>query len=104
LIVMSHASDAGLARTAKAVGKSLNGLAKHVPGQERRLQKALTDDKNDVSHANRQHLLYEIAEVFLQIAIVLASVAIIARRRFLLVGGGGLSIVGVVILIVGFVS
>ena len=103
-IVMSHASDSGLARTAKAANKSLTGIAKQVPGQERSLQKTLNGDKTDVSHANNQHLLYEIAEVLLQIAIVLASVAIIARRRFLLLGGGGLSAVGVVILVAGYLS
>jgi hypothetical protein len=102
-IVMSHASDPGLSRTARAANKSLTHLAKQVPGQERALQKTVTDEKSDVNHANNQHLLYEIAEVLLQIAIVLASVAIIARRRFLLLGGGAISAVGVVILVVGFV-
>jgi hypothetical protein len=55
-------------------------------------------------HANDQHLLYELAAVLLQISIVLASVAIIARRRFLLYGGGGLSVIGVVVLVIGYAS
>jgi hypothetical protein len=35
---------------------------------------------------------------------VLASVAIIAKRRFLLFGGQGVALVGVVILVVGVAS
>ncbi|HEX2015206.1 MAG TPA: DUF4337 family protein [Solirubrobacteraceae bacterium] len=58
----------------------------------------------EVSHANDQHLLYELAEVGLQIGIVLASISIIARRHWLLVGGGAMGCVGVVILAVGLLS
>jgi hypothetical protein len=102
--VFTNASDKGLSITAKAVNKEFDKLAKGVPGEQRRLAEVVKEDKKDVKHANDQHLLYELAEVLLQIAIVLASVAIIARRRFLLIGGRGLAAAGVVILVVGFVS
>ena len=100
--MFTNANDSGLARTAKAANKSLDSLAKKVPAEQRRLADVVKENKKDVKHANDQHLLYELAEVLLQIAIVLASVAIIARRRFLLLGGRGIAAAGVVILVVGF--
>ena len=99
--VFSNADDKGLATTAKAVNKEFDKLAKQVPREEARKQDVVKENKAEVKHANKQHLLYELAEVLLQIAIVLASVAIVARRRFLLHGSRGLAVVGVVILIIG---
>jgi hypothetical protein len=65
----------------------------------------IVKEKNkEVSDQNDKHLLYELAEVLLQIAIVLASVSIIAKRRLLLRGGHVIAAVGVVILVVGYVS
>ena len=58
----------------------------------------------DVTHQNHLHLLFELAEVGLQIGIVLASVSIITRRRWLLGGGGLFGIAGVVMLVVGFLA
>jgi hypothetical protein len=49
-------------------------------------------------------LLYELAVVGLQIGIVLASVSIIVKRRWLLYGGGAMGLVGVGVLIAGFAS
>jgi hypothetical protein len=39
--------------------------------------------------------------VFLQVGIVLASISILARRRWLLVGGDALGVAGVALLIAG---
>jgi hypothetical protein len=102
--VFERASDQGLSATAKAASKALRGTAKKVPAERKRLEEALKENKNEVAQANKQHRDYELAEVLLQIAIVLASVAIIARRRFLLFGGYGLATVGVVILVVGYAA
>jgi hypothetical protein len=102
--VFEQADDQGLASTAKAASKALRGTAKKVPAERKRLEEVLKENKDEVAHANTQHRDYELAEVLLQIAIVLASVAIIARRRFLLYGGYGLAAVGVIILAVGYTA
>ena len=54
--------------------------------------------------ANAQHLDYELAEVGLQVGIVLASVSIIARRRWLLACGGAMATAGVLLLAVGLLA
>jgi len=56
---------------------------------------------DDVDRANTQHVDYELAEVGLQVGIVLASVSIIVRRRWLLGIGGAAATAGVVLLLVG---
>jgi hypothetical protein len=104
LIVFSQADDKGLATAAKAANKALDSTEKKVPAEQKRLDKKLEENTAEVKHANSQHLLYELAEVLLQIAIVLASVAIIARRRFLLFGGDGVAVVGIVLLVIGFLK
>lgn len=57
--------------------------------------------EHDTDDANTQHIDYELAEVGLQVGIVLASVSIIARRRWLLGAGGGAATAGVALLLVG---
>jgi rRNA maturation endonuclease Nob1 len=57
--------------------------------------------EHEVDHANDQHTDYELAEVGLQVGIVLASVSIIVRRRWLLGAGGAAATAGVVLLFVG---
>jgi uncharacterized protein DUF4337 len=66
-----------------------------------RLTARIQDHKRQVDHANTQHVRYELAEVALEVGIVLASVSIIARRRWLLGTGGAASSAGVVLLVVG---
>lgn len=88
--------------------KIADGLDKDVTKAVEPAQKALDLHKKelerDVKHSNDQHLLYELAVVGLQIGIVLSSISIVARRHWLLFGGGAMGIVGVGVLIVGFVS
>ena len=55
----------------------------------------------EVDHANTQHLDYELAEVGLEVGIVLASVSIIAQRRWLLGLAGAAASAGVVLVVVG---
>jgi len=66
-----------------------------------RLAARIQDDKRKADRANTQHVLYELAEVGLEVGIVLASVSIIARRRWLLGIAGAASSAGVVLLVVG---
>jgi len=61
----------------------------------------LAADEEEVDHANTQHVEYELAEVGLQVGIVLASVSIIARRRWLLGAAGAAATAGVALLLAG---
>jgi hypothetical protein len=65
------------------------------------LNAAIHAHERDTDRANTQHIDYELAEVGLQVGIVLASVSIIARRRWLLVGAGLAATAGVALLLAG---
>jgi hypothetical protein len=58
-------------------------------------------DEHHVSHYNSKHLLYELAEVALEVGIVLATVSIIAHRRWLLGASGAVGIIGAILLVAG---
>jgi rRNA maturation endonuclease Nob1 len=64
----------------------------------------IAHEEHEVEHANTQHIDYELAEVGLQIGIVLASVSIIVRRRWLLGAGGAAATAGVALLVVGLLA
>jgi uncharacterized protein DUF4337 len=68
------------------------------------LQAQIVSHERETAHANTQHIEYELAEVGLQVGIVLASVSIIARRRWLLGAGGAIATAGVVLLLVGLLA
>jgi rRNA maturation endonuclease Nob1 len=61
----------------------------------------IDEDEHEIDHANTQHVDYELAEVGLQVGIVLASVSIIVRRRWLLGLGGAAATAGVALLVIG---
>ena len=89
---LSKAADP-LDKTAKSLDPEIKGLKEEAKSQ--------SDETDDSNH---KHLLFELAEVGLQIGIVLASVSIIARRRWLLGVGGLAGTAGVAILAVGFLA
>jgi hypothetical protein len=62
------------------------------------LNEEIAAHRSDVDHANSQHLAYELAEVGFEVGIVLASISIIARRRWLLGAAGAAAMAGVVLL------
>lgn len=66
-----------------------------------RLQAEIGAHESEVDDANTQHIDYELAEVGLEIGIVLASVSIISGRRWLLGMGGAAATAGVALLLVG---
>jgi hypothetical protein len=76
-------------------------LSQFDPG-DKQFATAITVATKDVNKANNKHLWYELAEVGLQVGIVLAGVSIIARKHWLLFGGGALGLAGIVVLAVGF--
>jgi uncharacterized protein DUF4337 len=69
-----------------------------------RLREQVKHQEHERDHANSDHLIYELSQVGLQLGIVLASVAIIASRRWLLYGGCGCGVVGAVLLVVGLLN
>ena len=104
--------DAVLLRTLAAAGPPERGATVEAGRHEARVVRVLgpTDarlnaeiksDEHESDHANAQHVDYELAEVGLQVGIVLASVSIIARRRWLLVGAGLAGTAGVALLLAG---
>ncbi len=71
---------------------------------DHRLVEEMHHDEEHVDHYNDKHLLYELAEVGLEVGIVLATVSIIAHRRWLLGGGLAVGAVGAVLLVAGLVT
>ena len=87
---------------ARAHAEKLEALrAGELAPRDARLQAEIAASASARSSSDHRHLLYEIAETALQVAIVLAGISILVRRRWLLAGGAGLGVAGVVILIVG---
>jgi hypothetical protein len=76
-------------------------IAEELKPVDAHLEAEIRAHEHDVNHANTQHIDYELAEVALQVGIVLASVSIIARRRWLLAVGGAAATAGVALLLVG---
>jgi Domain of unknown function (DUF4337) len=65
------------------------------------LKHEIAKHDDEVAAANTSHLNYELAEVGLEVGIVLASVSIIAQRRWLLGAAGAAASAGVVLIGVG---
>ncbi len=68
---------------------------------DKALVEEMHHDEVHVDHYNDKHLLYELAEVGLEVGIVLSTVSIIAHRRWLLGGGMALGLIGTALLIAG---
>ncbi len=66
-----------------------------------RLHEEIAHDEQHVDDYDQKHLDFELAEVGLEVGIVLASVSIIARRDWLLGGGVAVGVAGVVFLVIG---
>ncbi|MFN8216632.1 MAG: DUF4337 family protein [Solirubrobacterales bacterium] len=76
-------------------------IVEELEPRDRRLQEEIAAKQEEVDHANTQHVDYELAEVGLEVGIVLASVSIIVRRRWLLGLAGAAASAGVVLLVAG---
>lgn len=104
LRAQSAAQDPGLSQTSKAGADAADKQQPKLEESQKALDEQAKEANSEVNDANDQHLIYELSVVGLQIGIVLASVAIIARRKFLLWGGTFAAIVGVVLLGVGLAA
>jgi len=76
-------------------------IGEHLRPADAHLTEELKADRHEVDHANSKHLAFELAEVGFEVGIVLASVSIIARRRWLLGAAGAAATAGVVLLAAG---
>lgn len=76
-------------------------IAERLRPADARLHEEIAEHEHEVEHADDQHIDYELAEVALEVGIVLASVSILVRRRWLLGIGGGFGAVGALLLLVG---
>jgi hypothetical protein len=95
--------SAGEDAAAVAAGRHEAHLVEELRPADAHLQAEISDREADVDHADTQHLDYEIAEIGLEVGIVLASVSIIARRRWLLGAAGAAATVGVALVLIGLV-
>jgi hypothetical protein len=91
------------ARAATAAIAHERRIEKELVPTDHALVEEIHHDEAHVSEYNDKHLLYELAEVGLEVGIVLSTVSIIARRRWLLGGGIGVGLVGALLLIAGLV-
>lgn len=98
---LSVSSDRGVSAASKAGADELDKHTKEFDRATKELRTEASEARDEVDHANEKHLIYELAVVGLQIGIVLASVSIIARRRFLLTGSWAIGVAGAVVLVVG---
>lgn len=91
-------------RAAAQAGRHEARIVEELKPTDARLGDRIASYASNTDHANTQHVEYELAEVGLQVGIVLATVSIIARRRWLLACGGAAATAGVVLLIVGLLA
>jgi rRNA maturation endonuclease Nob1 len=101
LLRVLGAGAAGAGRAAAEAGRHEARVAGELAPADAHLAAEIDAHEDEVEHANAQHIDYELAEVGLQVGIVLASVSIIARRRWLLGAAGAVATAGVVLLLVG---
>ncbi len=76
-------------------------VQKEFDPTDRRLSAKITTDESNRSRAEQRHKRYAVSEIALQVAIVLAGISILARRKWLLGCGVLLGAVGVAFLIAG---
>jgi hypothetical protein len=89
------------ATAAKAAGIHEHRIEKELVPTDHALIEEMHHDEEHVDHYNSKHLLFELAEVGLEVGIVLSTVSIIAHRRWLLGTGVAVAVVGTVLLVAG---
>jgi hypothetical protein len=102
--VLLRVVGSGNAKEAAAAGKAEEletAVQSELQPVDRRLSAKIRADEHTRGQAEHRHLLYELAEVGIQVGIVLAGISILVRRRWLLASGGVLGAAGVVVLIAG---
>jgi hypothetical protein len=90
-------------QAAAEAGRHEDRIVRELGPADAHLATEIQAREDETDDANSQHVVYELAEVGLQVGIVLASVSIIARRRWLLGVGGVAATAGVALLAVGLI-
>jgi hypothetical protein len=96
--------DAGEQRAAERAIELEERLVKHYAPIDAALEKKAHAYETSRDEAEKKHKLYEYSTAGLQIAIVIASISIIARRRWLLQGSWGVGVASVGVLIAGLTA
>jgi hypothetical protein len=92
------------ARAAVAAAAHEHRVATELVPADEALVEEMHHDEQHVDHYNDKHLLFELAEVALEVGIVLSTVSIIAHRRWLLGSGVGVGLVGAILLVAGLLT
>ncbi|MBV8833639.1 MAG: DUF4337 domain-containing protein [Acidobacteriaceae bacterium] len=95
-LVQIHADGKVLARYAED--------AKKYDKQHADIQEAAKEFEKERDESGRRASKFHFGEVFLELAIVLSSLAILSKRRMLFLGGLGSALIGLVWAGVGFIS
>lgn len=101
LLRVLGAGGAQVRRAAAEAGRREARVDDVLKPTDARLNAEIAARERDTDQANAQHVDYELAEVGLEVGIVLASVSIIMRRRWLLGAGGAAATAGVALLLIG---
>jgi len=76
-------------------------VAEDLAPADSHLEAEIEDHEHEVDHANTQHVDYELGEVGFEVGIVLASVSLITRRRWLLGFAVAAAAAGALLVLVG---
>jgi hypothetical protein len=101
LLRVLAAGSAGEHQAAGLADRHEARVIRELGPADARLKSAIQTKEHEIDDANSRHVDYELAEVGLQIGIVLASVSIIARRRWLLGVSGLAATAGVAFMVAG---
>jgi hypothetical protein len=104
LLRVIGAGSAAERRAATQAAEIERDLVSRYGPIDARLQREIAGEQHARDHAEEQHRLYELSSVALQIAIVLASISIIARSAWLLRGGGALGVGAIGLLLAGLLA
>jgi hypothetical protein len=96
--------DAGEQRAAARAVELEERLVEHYGPIDAALEKKAHAYEASRDRAEEKHKLYEYSTAGLQIAIVIASISIIARRRWLLQGSWGVGVASVGVLVAGLAA
>jgi uncharacterized protein DUF4337 len=76
-------------------------VVKELGPRDVHLNEEVDHHEHEVDHADTKHIDYELGEVGLEVGIVLASVSLITRRRWLLSLAGAAASAGVLLVLLG---
>jgi hypothetical protein len=104
LLRVLGASEGKEARAAAEARLRERRVARELAPADANLHHEISEDEHHVDDYDSMHLAFELAEVGLEVGIVLASVSIIIRRRWLLGIGSAVGAAGVIALAVGLLT